>query len=154
DVGGGKSDEAVHHRAVDRFEAGFHLTPQLANFPLDLVEAPVDFVETAIDLLESAVDFAAKVVQPRLCPALPDQVHDCTVNIPGARGVRRMSSLCHTYMEVAAVDPDGGGGAGVVGHGGGQDLGGDVGLVLAGRRDQLLVAVEGKLDAVGDVQAR
>jgi hypothetical protein len=73
-----------------------------------LVEATIDPIETAIHLVEAAVDFSAEVVEAGVGPALPHHVHDCTVNISGARVVRTVSDLCDADVEVAAVDADGG----------------------------------------------
>ena len=55
--------------------------------------------------------------------------------------------------EVAAVDLGAGAVGAVVGDRGGEDLAGEVGLVGAGGLEQLGVAAEGEVDAVGDLQA-
>lgn len=118
----------MHHRAVDRFEAAFHLTAQFSNFTLDSVEA-------IADIAEAPVYVRAKIIQSRICPALSHHVHDCTVNISAAHVARRVSDLCHADLEVAAVDSDGGTLAGVEGNRGSKHLGGDVGLVGPSRCD-------------------
>lgn len=60
--------------------------------------------------------YGLECFKARVCPALPHYVHDCTVNISAAHMVRGMSNLRHAYLEVAAVDSNGGTLAGVEGN--------------------------------------
>ena len=70
-----------------------------------------------------------------------------------ARGAQNVKSLVTLMWRSRPSTLTAGAVGGVVGDGGGEDLAGDVGLVLAGGGEQLLVAAEGELDAVGDLEA-
>src|SRR5215213_5152995 len=70
----------------------------------------------------------------------------------GKARIRSQPRPAHADAELAAVDRRRLAVAAVIGDSGGEDLAAQVGLVLAGRFEQVRVAGEGELDAVGDLE--
>src|SRR5262245_23916349 len=85
-------DYRAIHRVVKRIDPGIDFAqtdfqPILDSIEaaIDFVEAPVHLVEAPVHLVEAPVHVPGEIIQAIVGPAVPHRLHDCTLNVAGAR---------------------------------------------------------------------